>query len=101
MIRGGFGGLEEDDDYEADAEAGARHSVDSKGGGGGPKRTDYQKKFGAPVDDKGTPSQPITTMMLKNIPCRKGHEEVMNHIDQKGFTNKYDFFYLPKDVKFR
>merc|ERR1719361_2347374 len=39
--------------------------------------------------------------MLKNIPCRKSQEEVMLHVDQKGFGNTYDFFYLPKDVKFR
>jgi hypothetical protein len=71
------------------------------GGGGGPKRTDYQKKFGGSVDEKGKQSQVITTMMLKNIPCRKSQEEVMSHVDLKGFSTKYDFFYLPKDVKFR
>merc|ERR1719238_1068844 len=39
-------------------------------------------------------------MMLKNIPCRKSQEEVMLHIDHKGLGSRYDFFYLPRDVKF-
>lgn len=75
--------------------------------GGGPKRTDYIKKYG-PVSeheehDGGAVggAVPITTMMLKNIPCRKSQEEVMMHIDQKNFGGRYDFFYLPRDVKFR
>lgn len=75
--------------------------------GGGPKRTDYLKKYGAGQAAEqtdtacGSSSVPITTMMLKNIPCRKSQEEVMQHMDQNGFSNRYDFFYLPKDVKFR
>lgn len=72
--------------------------------GGGPKRTDYIKKYGGSsyAPEGNSPSGvPITTMMLKNIPCRKAQEEVMMHIDQKGFGNRYDFFYLPRDVKFR
>ena len=36
--------------------------------------------------------------MLKNIPCRKSQEEVMAHIDSGGFEERYDFFYLPRDV---
>jgi len=67
--------------------------------GGGPKRTDYQKKYGP--EGEGGGGVPITTMMLKNIPCRKSQEEVMSHIDSKDFGDKYDFFYLPRDVKFR
>ncbi|CAE7459609.1 ML2 [Symbiodinium natans] len=72
--------------------------------GGGPKRTDYIKKFGGANEQhmEGTPTtQPITTMMLKNIPCRKSQEEVMATIDEEGFGARYDFFYLPRDVKFR
>mmetsp|Transcript_15553 Transcript_15553/g.34090 ORF Transcript_15553/g.34090 Transcript_15553/m.34090 type:complete len:267 (-) Transcript_15553:190-990(-) len=80
--------------------------------GGGPKRTDYLKKYGGggaaeegEEQDQGQApakkSVPITTMMLKNIPCRKSQEEVMQHIDLKGFDRRYDFFYLPRDVKFR
>eukprot|EP00928_Gymnodinium_smaydae_P063092 TRINITY_DN46775_c0_g1_i1.p1 TRINITY_DN46775_c0_g1~~TRINITY_DN46775_c0_g1_i1.p1 ORF type:complete len:573 (-),score=107.29 TRINITY_DN46775_c0_g1_i1:140-1858(-) len=71
--------------------------------GGGPKRTDYQKKYGgAEDDDAGAGDKlPITTMMLKNIPCRKSQQEVMSHIDVSGFSGTYDFFYLPCDTKFR
>jgi hypothetical protein len=69
--------------------------------GGGPKRTDYIRKYGPAIDDEGHGVVPITTMMLKNIPCRKSQDEVMAHIDKKGFAHKYDFFYLPRDVKFR
>mmetsp|Transcript_41817 Transcript_41817/g.77700 ORF Transcript_41817/g.77700 Transcript_41817/m.77700 type:complete len:653 (+) Transcript_41817:54-2012(+) len=83
--------------------------------GGGPKRTDYLKKFGGSSGaaaasgasnnnterPEGGTSQPVTTMMLKNIPCRKSQEEVMLTIDEEGFGGRYDFFYLPRDVKFR
>lgn len=72
--------------------------------GGGPKRTDYIRKYGAgaSADADGHPGQQaITTMMLKNIPCRKSQEDVMAQIDKKGFGGLYDFFYLPRDVKFR
>lgn len=94
---------EEDSNEEGDSNAegksgGGRVPL---GGGGGPKRTDYQKKFGGSVDVNGKHSQAVTTMMLKNIPCRISQEEVMSHVDLKGFSTKYDFFYLPKDVKFR
>merc|ERR550539_1789778 len=40
-------------------------------------------------------------MMLKNIPPRKSQEEVLSRINQKNFANRYDFFYLPRDVRFR
>merc|ERR1740130_672116 len=69
--------------------------------GGGPKRTDYIRKYGTGDDGGVNQAVPITTMMLKNIPCRKSQEEVMEHIDSKNFVHRYDFFYLPRDVKFR
>jgi len=93
---------------DAETENGLEANKDQKSkaplSGGGPKRTDYIKKFGAgeePAPAQIPGSVPITTMMLKNIPCRKTQEDVMAHIDQQGFLNKYDFFYLPRDVKFR
>merc|ERR1712113_258789 len=70
----------------------------------------YIKKYGAgtaaeegeaPVHSSSGGKGPITTMMLKNIPCRKTQEEVIALIDQNGFQDQYDFFYLPRDVKFR
>lgn len=45
---------------------------------------------------------PITTMMVRNIPCRVKQEEFMQAIDQLGFSQeKYDFFYLPLDRRRR
>eukprot|EP00929_Paragymnodinium_shiwhaense_P012988 TRINITY_DN120859_c0_g1_i1.p1 TRINITY_DN120859_c0_g1~~TRINITY_DN120859_c0_g1_i1.p1 ORF type:complete len:493 (-),score=65.67 TRINITY_DN120859_c0_g1_i1:96-1574(-) len=65
--------------------------------GGGPKRTDYAKKpLASPA---ASPSQPVTTMMLRHIPCRKTQDEVMSHIDGKGFEGRYDFLYLPSDTR--
>jgi len=66
--------------------------------GGGPKRTNYLQKFGNRTNDGGE-TCPITTVMLKNIPCRKLQEEVMELMDQNGFAGRYDFLYLPRDVK--
>jgi len=39
----------------------------------------------------------VTTMMLKNIPCKRSQEEILRHIDQQGYGGKYDFFHLPKN----
>ncbi|CAE7366165.1 rbcG, partial [Symbiodinium sp. KB8] len=63
----------------------------------GNPQPDY-KKLGV----SGSPAEePVTTVMLKNIPCRKTQEEVMLAIDQQGFGARFDFFYLPWDSKFR
>lgn len=67
------------------------------GSGGGPKRTDYAKRSTTSVTQ--ATSNPITTMMLRHIPCRKTQEEVMSHIDSKGFQGRYDFLYLPSDTR--
>jgi len=96
----GKGGKDDFDGGKGDGGKGGQGRVPLSGGG--PKRTDYLKKYGTMVEGEGQSGNvPITTMMLKNIPCRKSQEEVMSHIDQKGFGTKYDFFYLPRDVKFR
>eukprot|EP00746_Dinoflagellata_sp_MGD_P139931 gnl/MRDRNA2_/MRDRNA2_73275_c0_seq1.p1 gnl/MRDRNA2_/MRDRNA2_73275_c0~~gnl/MRDRNA2_/MRDRNA2_73275_c0_seq1.p1 ORF type:complete len:415 (+),score=64.22 gnl/MRDRNA2_/MRDRNA2_73275_c0_seq1:67-1311(+) len=42
---------------------------------------------------------PITTMMIRNIPCRFRQAELMSIIDGMGFGNTYDFFYLPMDSR--
>ena len=36
-----------------------------------------------------------TTMMICNIPCRLGKEDVVNAIASVGFGDAYDFVYLP------
>jgi hypothetical protein len=42
---------------------------------------------------------PVTTMMIRNIPCRFRQAELMSIIDGMGFEKTYDFFYLPMDSR--
>lgn len=44
-------------------------------------------------------SLPVTTMMIRNIPCRFRQVELMSIIDEMGFEKTYDFFYLPMDSR--
>lgn len=43
----------------------------------------------------------VTTLMVRHIPCRFTQEEVMRHLDSLGYARKYDFFYLPQDIRSR
>lgn len=43
----------------------------------------------------------ITTLMVKNIPCKKSQEDVLCLINQRGFKGKFDFFHLPRDRRLR
>jgi hypothetical protein len=48
------------------------------------------------------PEEPqVTTLMIRHIPCRFTQEEVMRHLDSLGYASKYDFFYLPQDIRSR
>jgi hypothetical protein len=40
--------------------------------------------------------QPITTLMIRGIPCSHSSEAVRSILDKLGFVGTYDFFYLPK-----
>jgi hypothetical protein len=40
----------------------------------------------------------ITTLMLRNIPNKYTQTVLLQEIEQLGFSNTYDFFYLPMDV---
>jgi len=44
-----------------------------------------------------TSDGPVTTVMLRNIPLKYIRETLLADIDARGFTNGYDFFYLPID----
>lgn len=44
---------------------------------------------------------PPTTVMLRNIPNRYMQSSLLEEIDGEGFTDTYDFFYLPMDVRTR
>jgi len=40
-------------------------------------------------------SKPITTLMFRNLPCRLSPQDVVNVIDEQGFSDAFDLFYLP------
>ncbi|CAE8592902.1 unnamed protein product, partial [Polarella glacialis] len=42
---------------------------------------------------------PPTTAMLRNIPNKFTQASLLEEIDAEGFSNTYDFFYLPMDVR--
>eukprot|EP00746_Dinoflagellata_sp_MGD_P132118 gnl/MRDRNA2_/MRDRNA2_65836_c0_seq1.p1 gnl/MRDRNA2_/MRDRNA2_65836_c0~~gnl/MRDRNA2_/MRDRNA2_65836_c0_seq1.p1 ORF type:complete len:521 (+),score=87.79 gnl/MRDRNA2_/MRDRNA2_65836_c0_seq1:182-1744(+) len=42
---------------------------------------------------------PITTMMIRNIPCRCTTEKVLADINDMGYRGTYNFFYLPQTRK--
>jgi len=46
-------------------------------------------------EDSLASSEPATTMMICNIPCRFGQADVVEAIHSVGFAGKYDFVYLP------
>lgn len=37
----------------------------------------------------------MTTLMIKNIPCRCSQQEILDAIEEVGFGQAYNFFYLP------
>lgn len=58
-----------------------------------PRRTDLAKEYGTSKEH----GQPITTMMLRNIPNRYTQVDLIEEVDHLGFSGSYDFFYLPID----
>jgi len=40
--------------------------------------------------------EPITTMMLCDIPCRLSIQEVVDAMDLQGFSNTFDLIYMPR-----
>lgn len=53
-----------------------------------PKKRDLISQF-------STHNGPITTLMIRNIPCRVTQQQLVDVIDSMGFSGKYDFLYLP------
>lgn len=51
------------------------------------------------IEDYASGKTKKTTLMIKNIPNRYDVEAVLSEIDEMGFKNKYDCFYLPIDLK--
>mmetsp|Transcript_33349 Transcript_33349/g.92171 ORF Transcript_33349/g.92171 Transcript_33349/m.92171 type:complete len:657 (-) Transcript_33349:168-2138(-) len=46
-----------------------------------------------------TAGVPVTTIMLRHIPCRYTQGSLLRELDQLGFEGCYDFFYLPMDMR--
>jgi len=60
-------------------------------------RTGHLRKTTSNGTSRATNGAVVTTMMLRNIPCKKSQEEILRHIDEQGYEGKYDFFHLPKN----
>mmetsp|Transcript_46192 Transcript_46192/g.123746 ORF Transcript_46192/g.123746 Transcript_46192/m.123746 type:complete len:581 (+) Transcript_46192:61-1803(+) len=41
----------------------------------------------------------VTTIMLRNVPCRYTQGSLLRELDALGFADAYDFFYLPMDMR--
>jgi hypothetical protein len=55
---------------------------------------EQQMQQGGPMTAKD--GQPITTLMIRGIPCSHSSEAVRGILDRLSFAGTYDFFYLPK-----
>merc|ERR1711894_109588 len=56
----------------------------------------YPKTFD-PFDPPVVQVSGKTTVMVKNIPCDYTRDDLLQLIDDQGFADRYDFFYLPID----
>jgi len=83
---GGHGGGAEDDGGKGEKRAFKPYHATSV-----PKATDLESEFQCD-------SQP-TTVMLRNIPNKFTQASLLEEIDAEGFSERYDFFYLPMDVR--
>ncbi|CAE8693122.1 unnamed protein product [Polarella glacialis] len=50
---------------------------------------------GLPVADQQDSQVPITSFMIRNIPCGLTRTSVMSQFDMHGFSGLYDYFHLP------
>lgn len=46
--------------------------------------------------DEAANPEGATTMMITNIPCRFGHQPIVDAIHSVGFAGKYDFVHIPR-----
>lgn len=59
-----------------------------------PKRRNFSQER-----EPGKQERPITTLMLRGIPCRLKANSLLGIVNEKGFDGLYDFFYMPCDRK--
>ncbi|CAE8711457.1 unnamed protein product, partial [Polarella glacialis] len=50
---------------------------------------------GLPVPDQRYSQDPITSFMIRNIPCSLTRDSVKSQVDRNGFSGLYDNFQLP------
>lgn len=53
----------------------------------------------ATVSVSANGAEPITTIMLRNIPLKYTRETMLEDMNRRGFHGCYDFFYLPIDFQ--
>lgn len=58
-----------------------------------PKSKNLVEQYG----NKKNSSQPITTLMIRNIPNRYSQRDLIEEMEELGFGGTYDFLYLPMD----
>lgn len=61
-----------------------------------PKSTSLETVFPNGCSDEM--STEVTTVMLRHIPNKYTQGNLLQELDQMGFTGRFDFFYLPMDV---
>jgi len=85
---------------------GARKASDSGSGteststGGSSKRVSFADDEPEKTNPLAhLPSHELTTIMMRNIPNNVTREQLLVLVDDEGFQGRYDFLYLPVDLK--
>jgi len=79
--------------FEHNEENGDAHNLDSGNTGDDAMLTDTNGSFRS--------QDAITTLMVRNVPNRYTQQDLLDEINRLGFQGKYDFLYLPLDVRNR
>jgi len=58
-----------------------------------------KSRKGIPLAAMAVPADEVTTLMFRGIPCSFSQDALLSVIDDAGFKDKYNFFYLPRDGK--
>lgn len=92
LLKGGVGKISKSTGRLVSQPENKKAISDSEIQSGAPKKVDLQSKYHR---HRG----PVTTFMIRNIPCRITQQQMMELLDEKGFQGKYDFLYLPSGTK--
>jgi hypothetical protein len=61
-----------------------------------PRHVDFAEEFRRSLDDPQSAAA-MTTLMLRHIPNRYTQRELLQELDELGFSGTFDFLYLPLD----